>query len=62
VDLKLSIEIEREDDGRWIADVIDLPGVMTYGGTKHEAIQRAAVLIVRELAERVECDGSGLTS
>jgi predicted RNase H-like HicB family nuclease len=54
VDLKFSIEIEREDDGRWIADVTDLPGVMTYGSTKHEAVQRAAALVLRVLADRVE--------
>jgi predicted RNase H-like HicB family nuclease len=54
VDLKFSIEIEREEDGRWLADVTDLPGVMSYGQTAQEAVQRAAVLTLRVLADRVE--------
>ncbi len=48
------IETEREEDGRWIAEVPDLPGVMTYGGTRDEAISRAKVLALRVLADRVE--------
>jgi hypothetical protein len=36
----IRIEIEREDDGRWIAEVMDLPGVLTYGQTREEAIER----------------------
>jgi hypothetical protein len=42
VDLKFSIEIECEEDGRWLADVTDLPGVMSYGQTAQEAVQRAS--------------------
>jgi predicted RNase H-like HicB family nuclease len=34
----LSIELDREDDGRWIAEALELPGVMTYGSTREEAI------------------------
>lgn len=56
MELKFSIEVEREDDGRWLADVIDLPGVMTYGRTPQEAVQRAAALTLRVLADRVEHD------
>jgi predicted RNase H-like HicB family nuclease len=48
------VEIEQESDGRWIAEVPDLPGVMTYGATRDEAITRAQVLSLRVLAERLE--------
>jgi predicted RNase H-like HicB family nuclease len=48
------VEIEQEDDGRWIADVIDLPGVMTYGKTPGEAMRHAQALALRVLADQVE--------
>lgn len=44
----LSIEIKREDDGRWIAEIVEIPGAMTYGSTKVQA------LALRVLAERLE--------
>ncbi len=50
----LKIEIEREEDGRWIAEVTALPGVMTYGATREEAVAKAEALAVRVLADRVE--------
>jgi predicted RNase H-like HicB family nuclease len=50
----LTIEIDREDDGRWIAEVVDLPGVLTYGVTRKEAIDRAQALSLRVLADRLE--------
>jgi predicted RNase H-like HicB family nuclease len=50
----LTIETEREDDGRWIAEVIDLPGVLVYGQTRDEAIERVQVLALRVLADRLE--------
>ena len=50
--MKLSIECEREEDGRWIAEVLDLPGVLTYGATQHEALLAAQTLACRVLAER----------
>ena len=40
----LTIEVEREDDGRWIAEVPDLPGVLAYGQTRQEVIERVQVL------------------
>ena len=52
--LVLRGEIEREDDGRWIADIVDLPGVMAYGATKDEAIQKATALAYRVIADRIE--------
>jgi predicted RNase H-like HicB family nuclease len=48
------IEIEREDDGRWIAEIPELPGVMVYGDQRNEAISRVKVLALRVLADRLE--------
>jgi len=50
----LSIEIEQEDDGRWIAEVTDLPGVVAYGDSRRDAISHAEALAFRVLAERLE--------
>jgi predicted RNase H-like HicB family nuclease len=50
----LSIEIDREDDGRWIAEVLDLSGVMTYGQTRDEAIARVQALALRVFADSLE--------
>jgi predicted RNase H-like HicB family nuclease len=52
--LKFVIEIEQEEDGRWLAEVPDLPGVMTYGQSRAEAIARVQALALRVLAERLE--------
>jgi predicted RNase H-like HicB family nuclease len=52
--LKLSVEIEREADGRWIADVVELPGVMAYGATADEARAKAQALALRVVADRLE--------
>ncbi|HXF54621.1 MAG TPA: type II toxin-antitoxin system HicB family antitoxin [Hyphomicrobiaceae bacterium] len=52
--MKLTIETEREDDGRWIAEVPQLPGVLAYGATEDEATARAEILALRVLAERLE--------
>lgn len=52
--MRLSIDIEREDDGRWLAEVPELPGVMVYGQTREEAIARAKALALRVLADRLE--------
>lgn len=50
----LKIEIEREDDGRWIAEVPELPGVMVYGESRQEAIAQAQALSLRVLADRLD--------
>ena len=47
----LKIEVEREDDGRWLAEVVDLPGVLAYGKTRQEAVERAQALSLRVLAD-----------
>jgi len=52
--MKYSIECEREEDGRWIAEVPELPGVLAYGDTAEEAMSKAQVLALRVLAERLE--------
>jgi len=53
-EIVLRIEIGRESDQRWIVDVVDLPGVMSYGATKQEAIDRAGALALRVIDERIE--------
>lgn len=50
----MKIEVEQEVDGRWIADVSDLPGVMAYGRTRADAIAKAKALALRVLADRLE--------
>jgi len=52
--MKFNIEIAREDDGRWIADVVDIPGVMCYGASREEAIAHAEALALRVIADRLE--------
>lgn len=52
--MDFSIECGREDDGRWLAEVPQLPGVLAYGATADEAMARAEVLALRVLAERLE--------
>jgi predicted RNase H-like HicB family nuclease len=52
--MQLSIETEREGDGRWLAEVPQLPGVLAYGASRDEALSKAQVLALRVLAERLE--------
>ena len=54
VSMFLNVETEREEDGRWIAEVVDLPGVMAYGETRDTAVARAEALALRVLADRLE--------
>ena len=49
-----TIETEQESDGRWIAEVMEIPGVMVYGSTTSEAVAQAQALALRVLAERLE--------
>ena len=49
--MKLGVEFDRETDGRWIAEVVDLPGVMAYGATREEALATVAALAVIVIAE-----------
>ncbi len=50
----MKIELEREEDGRWIAEVSELPGVMVYGQSREEAISKVKALALRVLADRLE--------
>lgn len=52
--MMFNIEVEKEEDGRWIAEVPELPGVMKYGKTREEAIALAEALALRVIAERIE--------
>jgi predicted RNase H-like HicB family nuclease len=52
--MKFEIECEREEDGRWLAEVPQLPGVLAYGSSADEAMAKAEILTLRVLAERLE--------
>jgi predicted RNase H-like HicB family nuclease len=52
--MNFSIECEEEADGRWLAEVHQLPGVLCYGQTANEAMAKAEVLALRTMAERLE--------
>ena len=52
--LTFEIEIDREDDGRWIAEVPELSGTLAYGRTRDEAVARVQALALRVIAERLE--------
>jgi predicted RNase H-like HicB family nuclease len=52
--MKFTIECEEEVDGRWIAEVPELPGVLCYGATADDAMAKAEVLALRAIAERIE--------
>jgi predicted RNase H-like HicB family nuclease len=52
--MELNLECEREEDGRWLAEVPQLPGVLVYGSTANEAMAKAEVLALRVLAEQIE--------
>lgn len=49
-----TIEVEREEDGRWLAEIPELPGVLAYGPTKGDVIIRIQALALRVLADRLE--------
>jgi len=52
--MDLTVEFERETDGRWLAEVPELPGVMAYGTTQEDALRAVEVLALRVLADRLE--------
>ena len=51
--MNVTIELDRDVDGRWFADVPELPGAMVYGQTRDEAIKAAKVLVLQVLADRL---------
>ena len=52
--MNFTIEFDQETDGRWIAEVVEIPGAMVYGKTKAEASAKAQALALRVLAEQLE--------
>lgn len=52
--MSLTVEVEQETDGRWLAEVPELPGVMAYGNTQPEAIARVQALALRVIADRLD--------
>ena len=52
--MKFKVDVDREDDGRWIAEVAELPGVLVYGTSANEAQAKAQALALRVLADRLE--------
>jgi predicted RNase H-like HicB family nuclease len=57
--MKFRLEIEQEEDGRWIAEVVDLPGVLAYGNTPDEAKAKVQALALRVVADRLEHGEAG---
>jgi len=57
--MKFEIECEREEDGRWLAEVPQLPGVLAYGSSANDAMAKAEILALHVLAERLEHGESG---
>lgn len=53
------IELEQETDGRWIAEVVELPGVLAYGSSRDEATAHVQALALRVVADRLEHDEAG---
>ena len=60
VHVELKLEFEREEDGRWIAEVSSIPGAMAYGSTKNEAGAKAEAIALRAIADRIEEDKAAL--
>lgn len=54
-----TIELELESDGRWVAEVVELPGVLAYGITEDDAVARVQVLALRVIADRLEHEEPG---
>ena len=57
--ITFKVEIERETDGRWLAEVLELPGVLAYGETQEAALSRVQALALRVIAERLEHGEAG---
>ena len=57
--MRFNVEIEQENDGRWIAEVVELPGAMAYGQTPQEATARVQALALRVVADRLEHGEAG---
>jgi len=49
-----TVEVEIEDDGRWIAEIVEIPGVLSYGATRREAVASVQALALRVVADRID--------
>ena len=54
--MNFTLECEREDDGRWLAEVVELPGALAYGTSAHQAMAKTDAIALRALVERLEHD------
>jgi predicted RNase H-like HicB family nuclease len=52
--MRLTVELETEEDGRWIAEVLELPGTLVYGSSREDALASAQALALRVLADKLE--------
>jgi predicted RNase H-like HicB family nuclease len=59
--MNYTIEFEQEDDGRWIAEIPSLPGVMAYGASRAEAESKVEAMALRVLADVIERDNTTMT-
>jgi predicted RNase H-like HicB family nuclease len=57
--ITFKVEVEREEDGRWLAEVLELPGVLAYGETQETAVSKVQALALRVVAERLEHGEAG---
>lgn len=60
--MNFTIEHEREEDGRWLAEVPEIPGALAYGATANEAMAKVEALALRVLADRIEHNEAGAQS
>jgi predicted RNase H-like HicB family nuclease len=54
MNMSYRVEIEREEDGRWLADVVEIPGAMAYGDNADDALAKAIALALHVIADRIE--------
>ena len=57
--ITFKVEVEREEDGRWLAEVLELPGVLAYGESQDAAVSKVQALALRVVAERLEHGEAG---
>jgi predicted RNase H-like HicB family nuclease len=57
--MTFKVEVEREEDGRWLAEVLELPGVLAYGESRASAVAKVQALALRVIAERLEHGETG---
>ena len=57
--ITFKVEVEQEEDGRWLAEVLELPGVLAYGQSQDAAVSKVQALALRVVAERLEHGEAG---